>query len=270
FLFFYLRSIYGKQQHLKRDWRWNLIFLVPIILFVNLKYPFEYNIDLWRPYIIYGIYAVWFVYTICCLPYIVRLIKSFNNQERRTNAHSVWDLSLFIGNTLIWAAFSFCGYMSYILGALLFSFLLYLLVLLIIFRNREDFSVSKQKEKYKNRKIEEATATQLVHNLEFYMESTKVFTDPKLKMADVAKAMNILPHTLSQVLNDNLGKSFPQFLNEMRIDLAKVMIQEKPNLTFEAIGYDCGFNSKSTFYSSFKKITGKTPSAYLKEQNEAK
>jgi len=40
------------------------------------------------------------------------------------------------------------------------------------------------------------------------------------------------------------------------------MLSQHTNLAIESVGYEVGFNSKSTFFATFKKIKGTTPSAY--------
>ena len=94
------------------------------------------------------------------------------------------------------------------------------------------------------------------------MSKEEPFINADLKSSDIAKKVNISVHQLSQLLNENLGKSFPLYINEYRIAKACGMIQSNTSLTLEAIGYECGFNSKSTFYTTFKKITGITPAQY--------
>mgnify|MGYP000035312788 CR=1 FL=1 len=83
-----------------------------------------------------------------------------------------------------------------------------------------------------------------------------------LKSSEVAKKLRITTHQFSQLLNDNLGKKFSSYVNQYRIEEAKKVLQENSNLTLETIGYECGFNSKSTFYTTYKKIVGKTPSQF--------
>jgi AraC-like DNA-binding protein len=61
-----------------------------------------------------------------------------------------------------------------------------------------------------------------------------------------------------------LGKSFTNLINEYRIEKAKELLETENNFTVEGIGYESGFNSKSTFFTTFKKITGKTPTEYQK------
>ncbi len=167
---------------------------------------------------------------------------------------------------MIWAAYYYAGLGSYILGALLFSFMLYLLILLIFFKQKKSSILLKDQEKYKDKKIAAPAAQQLLKKLTDKMTEDELFKNPNLKLADLAKKMNVLPHTISQLLNDNFGKGFPQYLNEFRIAEAKKLLVSEHNTTLEAIGYDCGFNSKSTFFSAFKKITGTTPAKYKASQ----
>jgi len=81
-------------------------------------------------------------------------------------------------------------------------------------------------------------------------------------LQDLSKEMNIAAHQLSQFLNSNLGKNFTSYVNELRINEACSIIKSNDKLTLEAIGYDVGFNSKSTFFAAFKKHTGTTPLNY--------
>jgi AraC-like DNA-binding protein len=48
------------------------------------------------------------------------------------------------------------------------------------------------------------------------------------------------------------------------VEEAKRMLKEETNFKIDAIGLECGFNSTSAFYSSFKKIAGVTPLNYSK------
>ncbi len=265
FLYFYFRSLYSTHQKNIHYWQKHLAILVPLMLVVNVVFPFEQNIDLWRPYFIDIIYLVWFGYMILCLPYIYHFLNPLIRNEISLTSQTLWDISLFIGNFVIWAAFFFCGFTSYILGALLFSFMFYLMAFQLISWKKQRIKNDPTQEKYKNKKIDKNQAQFIIIKLEVLMKEDRQYINPNLKLIDLASDLNILPHTLSQLLNDNLGKSFSTFVNEYRIDHAKKILQNNVNLTLEAIGYDCGFNSKSTFFSTFKKMTGQTPSVYQKQ-----
>ncbi len=98
------------------------------------------------------------------------------------------------------------------------------------------------------------------------MESRKLYLNPELSLAEVSEALGIARHHLTQALNTVTGKNFYTFINELRVKrfMEAVVDPKNKDYTFLAIAYDCGFNSKSTFNSVFKRITGFTPSEYLK------
>ena len=79
----------------------------------------------------------------------------------------------------------------------------------------------------------------------------------------LSEEINFPKYQITEVLNIEIGKNFFQFVNSYRIEAVKKMLLEpKLKYSIEAIGYECGFNSKSSFYTVFKKITGKTPAAF--------
>ncbi|MNR66287.1 DNA-binding transcriptional activator FeaR [compost metagenome] len=66
-----------------------------------------------------------------------------------------------------------------------------------------------------------------------------------------------------------MDKHFFDFVNEYRIEKAKEILKDplQKELTILEILYKVGFNSKSSFSSSFKKYTGKTPTDFRKDSN---
>ena len=102
------------------------------------------------------------------------------------------------------------------------------------------------------------------NKIESLLNEQKIFTDPDLtisKMSDMAK----LPaYLVSQFINQHYQQSFHELINLHRVEEAKTRLasSEYEHLTIIAIAEDVGFNSKSTFNASFKKITGKTPSSF--------
>lgn len=99
----------------------------------------------------------------------------------------------------------------------------------------------------------------------------QIFKNPKITAPEVANMAGISPHTFSNALNNNLGKSFPDFINTYRIQYVIAELKKGMNssMSIEGIATEAGFASRSAFYNSFKKITGLTPSEYLKSQEKA-
>nr|WP_299486275.1 helix-turn-helix domain-containing protein [uncultured Allomuricauda sp.] len=262
FLYFYVKSMVEQSGRINIIWKYHIAILLPFILILGYAYPFEQNIHLWRPYVIYGIYLQWFIYTVASGWIMRKLLYKALTQPKKITSRNIWLLSVFFGNLIIWAAYFFTNITYYIVGALTFSFLFYLLALLLFLGKKKNQNLFIPEQKYNLKKIDSTEASPMLERLRTLMDTEAPYTDPNLKSSDVAKAIKISVHQLSQLLNDNLNKSFPLFVNEYRIDKACKTLRLKNNLTLEAIGYECGFNSKSTFFTTFKKIKGVTPSQY--------
>lgn len=257
FLYCYVRSI-ANPRALRTEWKYHFGFWLLVVVGLGLRYPFGDYVDLWRPYFIQVIYLQWLGYIVLSSIWIKDAMSL-----QRGRGEKPWLLSIYLGNIAIWVTYNVCGYTSYILGALSFSFMLYLLVLLLVFKRRKTSTSSTPK--YASNKITREEADPILARLKDLMTHEEWFKNPNLKLPEVAKRLNITPHRLSQLLNDNLGTNFPSFVNEFRVENAKVLLLENKVFSLEAIGYECGFNSKSTFYATFKKYVGTTPAKYKSE-----
>ncbi|WP_315821156.1 helix-turn-helix domain-containing protein [Paraflavitalea speifideaquila] len=126
-------------------------------------------------------------------------------------------------------------------------------------------------EKYKFSKLDHETAQAIQLQLQQLVDTEKFYLQRDLKQKEVADKLATSVHHLSQVLNEHMGISFPDFVNQQRIEAAKKMLIAGDNSKIESIALDTGFNNKVSFNKAFKKFTGFTPSQYkmqLKEQRE--
>ncbi len=143
--------------------------------------------------------------------------------------------------------------------------------LLIEFRIYKTKEKIKSKTKYSNSKLQEAELKILTEKLNQIITHNKPYLNEKLTISELAEMMNISRHLLTQVINNNLNKNFYTFINEYRIEEVKKMFADpkKNHYSILGIAYECGFNSKSTFNTLFKKYTGITPSEYRKKVQSA-
>jgi AraC-like DNA-binding protein len=102
------------------------------------------------------------------------------------------------------------------------------------------------------------------------MNEDLIFLNSKLTLNEFGKHLEINPKYLSYILNNQFNKNFHDFINEYRIKQAKLelLTLKTKKLTIEAVSKNCGFNSKSTFNSCFKKITSYTPSQFIKKNSD--
>ncbi|OZC02080.1 helix-turn-helix domain-containing protein [Rubricoccus marinus] len=103
------------------------------------------------------------------------------------------------------------------------------------------------------------------------METEHIYRRGDLTLSDLADALGITPHNLTEVLNTHLGQSYYDFVNGYRVREVQERLVDPAcaHLTVLAIGMEAGFNAKSSFNAAFKRLTGLTPSAYRQRQNTA-
>lgn len=107
-------------------------------------------------------------------------------------------------------------------------------------------------------------ANQYFKKLEELMQFKKLYKNPCLSLSSVAEVLGISACYLSSMVNSLLNKSFIDFINEYRIADVKQNLNSEAfaHYTIISVGLEAGFNSKSAFYSAFKKHTGLTPTEY--------
>jgi AraC-like DNA-binding protein len=107
-----------------------------------------------------------------------------------------------------------------------------------------------------------------VDRLTRFMKEEKPYLDPTLSLQELANRLEVPPRELSILINHHLSKHFFDFVNDFRIEHAKAILSDpsKQDLTILEILYEVGFNSKSSFNSAFKKVTGFTPTQFRKGQ----
>lgn len=93
------------------------------------------------------------------------------------------------------------------------------------------------------------------------MRDDLLYRNPNLSLWMLAKHISVTSYYVSQTLNATMGETFFDYVNGWRIEDAKPLIQ-KGEETVLAIAYEVGFNSRSSFYTAFKRSTGMTPTAY--------
>lgn len=105
------------------------------------------------------------------------------------------------------------------------------------------------------------------HKLKKAIEIEEVFTNPSLKIEQLAIQLEVSSKELSRFINETYQKNFSEYINHHRIEKVKKLLaspdDEKYTLVF--IAEKSGFSSKSSFNASFKKITGLTPRQYRQQ-----
>ncbi|WP_176454249.1 AraC family transcriptional regulator [Siphonobacter sp. BAB-5385] len=142
-----------------------------------------------------------------------------------------------------------------------------------IYLTESSLPVEKDEIEAKKEHNERLTPAQVSELQRIILQKTqdeKLYLNPQLTLSALALKTGITTHELSYVLNTGLGKNFYQFINELRIQEAKALLlsDDLKHIDLLGMGLKAGFNSKTTFYTTFKKATHLTPKQYIKTHTQ--
>lgn len=121
-----------------------------------------------------------------------------------------------------------------------------------------------QQTKYQKSALNDEQAMKIAGKVNQFMVEQKGYLDPNISLQKLAKNVNTTPNYLSQTLNEKLDMSFFDYVNKHRIEDAIEQLKTSKASVLD-IAMEAGFNSKSSFYVAFKKVTGMTPSEFRKQ-----
>lgn len=261
-LYYFLRSAVEKPVSLPVSWKWILGIQAGAIVLAGLILPYQTTPWVWNKVFVYIIYGQWDAYILASGWFLWKTYRAGNAQQTMK-----FLLTVYLGNLFVFLAYQLSwvsGWqMIYIIGPICFSFMLYVTVGFSFYG--AGFDQHNPIARPERKKIADGSAQRWAGMLEKAVEENGLYKNPNLKLNDLAQQINIPGHQLSQLLNDHLGKSFSTYINEYRVEAACKLIASGSPLTFEAIGYEVGYNSKSTFYAAFRKVKGTTPALFKEE-----
>ncbi len=115
--------------------------------------------------------------------------------------------------------------------------------------------------------LDQESKDRLFDQIKRVMDDMSIICQPDFSLQSLADLVSSNYKYVSQVVNEYYGKSFKQVLNEQRVREACRQLNDTEqfgHLTIEAIAANLGFNSRSNFTVTFKRITGISPSVFLK------
>ena len=217
-------------------------------------------------------------YAIACFS----LISRYSSRLQDTNSnmekiHLSWLRALVIGFLLvmvseailvaakiinIYTNFSFSLFVNIGLTGYYITFAL---VNLLVFTAVRYFGAFEQVNEIKiTKKVRDERFFQpeLALSVDDAIRGGQIYMDPDITLDKLAESLKILPRDLSSLINRHFGINFYEFINRYRIEEAKRMLTSEKYraTTITDIYLKVGFNSKSVFYTFFKKLEGMTPS----------
>lgn len=101
--------------------------------------------------------------------------------------------------------------------------------------------------------------------IQHHILDATLYRNPEITLQSVATTMEKPMYLLADAIKSS-GTTFYEMIRKIRVEKAKEILSDKKlNYTIEAIAYEVGFNSRTSFYRAFKKFEGKDPSQIIKE-----
>ncbi|MFP2996603.1 AraC family transcriptional regulator [Spongiivirga sp. MCCC 1A20706] len=128
----------------------------------------------------------------------------------------------------------------------------------------------KKKKKQSTVKIKSKEAENLEQKLLSLMKQDKVYLNQDLNLKELSEMIGENDKKISLFLNNNLGSTFYDFINDYRLNHFIEMLENYQNENYSIVGLaqESGFKSKSVFYRVFKKKFNTSPSNYIHHLRE--
>ena len=126
----------------------------------------------------------------------------------------------------------------------------------------------EEKVKYIHSALPDSTANEIAKQIEQLMSSQQLFLNDKLTLTELAKALEMKSHTISQLINQQMKTNFYKLVNGYRVQHAADLLEnDQINWSIERIALESGFSNRVTFNKAFKEQMRCTASAYKKQHN---
>ena len=136
----------------------------------------------------------------------------------------------------------------------------------------EASSAEEETEQQEPSEVDEASPSrtpneELMERIRNIIEQKRLYLNSELKVANVAAELGINQRYVSNAIKTCHDCSFSQFVNDYRIEHAKQMLRDQPDIKITAVVVQSGFANETSFFRTFKSFTGMTPKEWIAEQN---
>lgn len=271
-MYSYFKTLFVPQYRISvRDITHTIPFFLLLLYMINKIFVQKAVGVVFYPLSVYIISAL-FIQSMIYFYFILRELKNIEGSKYKSRLkiyrfilYSV--LALFIlklGAFLTWNVLDKVEICIYITN--IFFTIVFIIINALILLSLNNPDLLSGSYKYQSSDISENELKEYIKRIKDYLCTEKVYTDPLISLERLAKGIKMPEKLLSQVINQSSGNNFNDFINSFRIEYA-IELMKNSDMKILEIAYESGFNSKTTFNTSFKKNTGLTPSEYKKNLN---
>ena len=277
--YFYTKSLLDTKFRFKKI---DLVHLLPMIIatsYSTFKIVSIRNFIIWKSFLDFFCNGLFLAQNLFYFFLVLNLLKLYGVSLKKFFSYQKdlkynWIRFLIIGLFVLWTAklqsftikivakgSKWCTY-----SATTYFMALFLFVTTMIYLSLKRPIFFLFNKKYADSNLTEKDKEKLKNKLLKYMDDEKLYLDSNLNLEILAKKLSVLPKHLSQIINEMFNQKFNEFINQYRVKECVKCLKDKSNghKTLLRIAFECGFNTKATFNSAFKKFTGSTPKQFRK------
>ena len=284
--YYYFKIIFGNNRFKGTD----LFSLIPFLTYIAVKSPYYFSsMEFKRKLMTTPLppgsfhFPLWaWLSILSMIVYAILIFKDYKLISNSLNEIKVWFNCLFG----FFAGF-IISYMSYFILIMTpffdkqfdymisfaMSFFIYFLAWFGYMQPKvfSGFSVKEiiGNNKYATSALTERVSQIILGKLLDLMEKEKIYKNSTLSLEKLAERIDVSKHHLSQVINEQLGMNYFDYLNSLRVNEATKLLlsTSKKEMNIIEIAFEAGFNNKATFNNAFKKLTGMTPKEFREKQS---
>lgn len=142
--------------------------------------------------------------------------------------------------------------------------ILYGYILTSIGEKNKIVDLNYKRELGQSKGIKNEAELEIIRCIQNYMDYEKPFLNSGYRVMDLANTFQMPTHQCSALINNYLDTNFKDWINHYRINhFINTYPTKSQKITVDAIAFESGFSSITTFYRAFKKETGKMPMQYF-------
>jgi AraC-like DNA-binding protein len=134
----------------------------------------------------------------------------------------------------------------------------------------QELSSLKIDKKENSKRVSDTRMAELNEKLKTLIQSEKIYLENDLSLPKLAKKLDATSNETSFLINEMYQDNFYNFINKYRIEEAKTLLlsEKYSQLNILGIAFESGFNSKTTFNTTFKKYIGLSPTEFVKSNTD--
>ena len=161
---------------------------------------------------------------------------------------------------------SYLSPIPWMVGGSLLLAIVIICIYLLYRQPKQEQKVENEVETPKTRDPKEVANAELMQRIHHLVVDEKQFLNSDLTVLALAKQLGTHRNNVSACVNEQKGCNFTQYINGYRVECAKQLMLKYPDLKMNAIGSDSGFANDTSFFRTFKALTGQTPNEWKASQ----